>query len=143
MLALRKRKEEGMGGNGGTILLSRNFDPETRTLRKNIRNGAITEDTLEKDVEGMAEKLIAEDEKQRTQELDVFNIAPKRPNWDLKREMEKKLVKLERKTQEAIHTLIRQRLAAQKGQTDDIVGAMKAQERAQENDDDEDQSDQD
>lgn len=53
----------------GTILLNRNFDPETRTLRKNIRSGAITEDTLEKDVEGMAEKLIAEDEKQRAQEL--------------------------------------------------------------------------
>lgn len=39
---------------------------------------------------------------------DVFNIAPKRPNWDLKREMEKKVAKLERKTQEAVHTLIRQ-----------------------------------
>ena len=39
---------------------------------------------------------------------DVFNIAPKRPNWDLKREMEKKLAKLERKTQEAVHALIRQ-----------------------------------
>jgi hypothetical protein len=38
---------------------------------------------------------------------DVFNIAPKRPNWDLKRDMEKKLAKLERKTQEAIHALIR------------------------------------
>ena len=38
----------------------------------------------------------------------MFNIAPKRPNWDLKREMEKKLAKLERRTQEAIHTLIRQ-----------------------------------
>lgn len=38
---------------------------------------------------------------------DVFNIAPKRPNWDLKREMEKKLARLERKTQEAVHTLIR------------------------------------
>lgn len=37
---------------------------------------------------------------------DVFNIAPKRPNWDLKRDMEKKLAKLERKTQEAVHTLI-------------------------------------
>ena len=58
----------------GTILLNRNFDPETRTLRKNIRNGAITEDTLEKDVEGMAEKLIAEDEKQRAQEL-VYGTA--------------------------------------------------------------------
>ncbi|KAL4067725.1 cwf18 pre-mRNA splicing factor-domain-containing protein [Scleroderma citrinum] len=142
LLALRKRKEGEGGEDGGTLLLNRNFDPETRTLRKNIRNGAITEDTLEKDVEGMAEMLIEEDEKQRAQELDVFNIAPKRPNWDLKREMEKKLAKLERRTQEAIHTLIRQRLAAQKGESDDIVGAMKAQERAQNaDDDDEDQSD--
>ena len=38
---------------------------------------------------------------------DLFNIAPKRPNWDLKRELDKKLSKLERKTQESIHTLIR------------------------------------
>jgi coiled-coil domain-containing protein 12 len=62
--------------------------------------------------------------------------------------MDKKLAKLERRTQEAIHTLIRmlrtasqfywpltpligQRLAAQKGQSDDIVGAMKAQEEQQ------------
>ena len=79
---------------------------------------------------------------------DVFNIAPKRPNWDLKRELDKKLAKLERRTQESIHLLIRelaerrqlffpradvvfegQRLASQKGESDDIVGAMKAQER--------------
>jgi coiled-coil domain-containing protein 12 len=74
---------------------------------------------------------------------DLLNIAPKRPNWDLKREMEKKVAKLERQTQQAIHTLIRtsgpvcylqrlltyllgQRLAAQKGQVEDIVGAMQA-----------------
>ena len=38
---------------------------------------------------------------------DLFNIAPKRANWDLKRDMEKKLAKLERQTQQAIHTLIR------------------------------------
>jgi coiled-coil domain-containing protein 12 len=41
-----------------------------------------------------------------TRKQDLFNIAPKRANWDLKREMEKKLAKLDRKTQEAIHTLI-------------------------------------
>lgn len=63
---------------------------------------------------------------------DVFNIAPKRPNWDLKRELDKKLAKLERKTQESIHTLIRQRLAGQKGDASDIMGAMRAQEQAQE-----------
>jgi len=38
----------------------------------------------------------------------VFNIAPKRPNWDLKRELDKKLAKLERRTQESIHILIRE-----------------------------------
>jgi coiled-coil domain-containing protein 12 len=78
---------------------------------------------------------------------DIFNIAPKRPNWDLKRELEKKTKILERKTQEAVHTLIRlsipfistltpsliclavgQRLAAQKGDSDDLVGAMNADE---------------
>ncbi|KAI6150674.1 mRNA splicing factor [Pisolithus tinctorius] len=142
LFALRKRKEEGAtDDNRGAVLLNRNFDPETRTLRKHGLNGAITEDTLEEDVDGMAEKIIAEDEQQRAEELNVFNIAPKRPNWDLKREMDKKLAKLERKTQEAIHTLIRQRLAAQKGQSEDIMGAMNAQERAQEEDDDEGDSD--
>lgn len=106
-------------------------------------NGAIIEDTLEQDVDGMAEKIIAEDEQQRAEELNVFNIAPKRPNWDLKREMERKLAKLERKTQEAIHTLIRQRLSSQKGQSEDIMGAMNAQERAQKEADDEGDLDED
>lgn len=72
-----------------------------------------------------------------------MNIAPKRVNWDLKREMEKKLSKLERRTNEAIHTLIRafffgirvnsrarltsrlgQRIAAQKGNEGDLVAAL-------------------
>ncbi|KAI6036493.1 hypothetical protein PISMIDRAFT_670057 [Pisolithus microcarpus 441] len=144
LLALRKRKEEGAtDDNRAAVLLNRNFDPETRTLRKHAVNGAIIEDTLEQDVDGMAEKIIAEDEQQRAEELNVFNIAPKRPNWDLKREMERKLAKLERKTQEAIHTLIRQRLSSQKGQSEDIMGAMNAQERAQKEADDEGDLDED
>ncbi|KAH7926650.1 mRNA splicing factor [Leucogyrophana mollusca] len=136
LVALRKRKEGGATEeNGDAVLLGRNYDPETRTIRKHARNEALLEDTVEKNVEGMAQMIISEDEQRRAQELDVFNIAPKRPNWDLKREMDKKLAKLERKTQEAIHTLIRQRLAAQKGQSDDIIGAMNAQEKANDEDD--------
>ncbi|KAG0705099.1 mRNA splicing factor [Suillus ampliporus] len=131
LIALRNRKEGiSTGANGDSVLLSRNYDPETRTLKKHSKNDVLTTDTVEKVVQGVAEMIIAQDELQRTQELDVFNIAPKRPNWDLKREMEKKLAKLERKTQEAVHTLIRQRLASQKGQSDDILGAMNAQEKA-------------
>ncbi|KII89123.1 hypothetical protein PLICRDRAFT_124305 [Plicaturopsis crispa FD-325 SS-3] len=136
LIALRKRKageavDETTEESGVSVIKNRNFDPTSRTLRKHAKEDVDMEDTVEKDVAGMAEKIIAEDEERRAQELDVFNIAPKRPNWDLKRELDKKLAKLERKTQEAIHTLIRQRLSAQKGDSDDLVGAMKAQEKAQ------------
>jgi len=96
------------------------------------------EDTVERNVAGIAEDVIAAHEETRVQELDLINIAPKRVNWDLKRETEKKLAKLERKSQEAIHTLIRQRLAAQKGDDGDLVGALNAQQKA---DQDRDESD--
>ncbi|GBE81779.1 cwf18 pre-mRNA splicing factor-domain-containing protein [Sparassis latifolia] len=135
LIALRRRKEgEAVDANTESaepIIKNRTFDPERRTLKKHARTDDVEmEDTVEKNVEGLAETIIAEDAERRAQDLDLFNIAPKRPNWDLKREMEKKLAKLDRKTQEAIHTLIRQRLASQKGQSDDLVGAMNAEERA-------------
>ncbi|KAG7092720.1 hypothetical protein E1B28_009050 [Marasmius oreades] len=107
LLALKRRKE-GNTADAEPILKSRNFDPATRTLKKHTRDDDTQlEDTVEKNVRGLAEQVINEDEKKRGEELDIFNIAPKRPNWDLKRETDKKLAKLERKTQEAIHTLIR------------------------------------
>ncbi|KAJ4713943.1 Coiled-coil domain-containing 12 [Melia azedarach] len=34
------------------------------------------------------------------------NIAPKKPNWDLRRDVQKKLDKLERRTQKAIYKLM-------------------------------------
>ncbi|PFH54153.1 hypothetical protein AMATHDRAFT_443 [Amanita thiersii Skay4041] len=143
LIALRKRKAGEVLDDDASaalgLLKSRNFDPGSRTLRKHNREDDFMQDTVEKDVAGLAERIIAEDEERRAQELDVFNIAPKRPNWDLKREMDKKLAKLERKTQEAIHTLIRQRLAAQKGQSDDIVGAMNAQQKQDQADNESDE----
>lgn len=39
-------------------------------------------------------------------EQSVLTLAPKKPNWDLKRDVEKKLEKLEKKTQHAIYELI-------------------------------------
>ncbi|KAG6837270.1 hypothetical protein H0H93_012275 [Arthromyces matolae] len=130
LIALRKRKEGEASDDGeASAVKGRNFDPETRTIRKHNPLEPL-EDTVENNVEGLAEKIITEDEVRRAQELDIFNIAPKRPNWDLKRDLNKKLAKLERRTQEAIHTLIPsagQRLAAQKGESDDLLGAMNAQ----------------
>ncbi|KAF5315539.1 hypothetical protein D9611_004871 [Ephemerocybe angulata] len=142
LLALRKRKMgqsvEGAEGTPEPLVGGRNYDPISKTLKKRTPGEEI-EDTVEKNVKGLAQMIIAEDEEKRQQELDIFNIAPKRPNWDLKRDMDKKLAKLERRTQEAVHTLIRQRLAAQKGQSDDLVGAMKAQEQQNAADSDEEE----
>lgn len=142
LLALRKRKMgqsvEGAEGTPEPLVGGRNYDPISKTLKKRTPGEEI-EDTVEKNVKGLAQMIIAEDEEKRQQELDIFNIAPKRPNWDLKRDMDKKLAKLERRTQEAVHSLIRQRLAAQKGQSDDLVGAMKAQEQQNAADSDEEE----
>lgn len=55
------------------------------------------------------------------QDLDISSLAPRKPDWDLKRDVAKKLEKLERRTQKAIAELIWERL---KQGTDDNLGAM-------------------
>jgi coiled-coil domain-containing protein 12 len=52
------------------IIKNRNYDPESRTLKKHTReDDTIMQDTVEKDVEGLAQKIIMEDEQRRAQEL--------------------------------------------------------------------------
>jgi coiled-coil domain-containing protein 12 len=41
------------------------------------------------------------------QEL-LINVAPKKPNWDLRRDMNKKLERLERRTQRAMIQIMQQ-----------------------------------
>ena len=52
------------------IIKNRNYDPESRTLKKRTReDDAMMQDTVEKNVEGLAQKIITEDEQRRAQEL--------------------------------------------------------------------------
>ena len=44
------------------------------------------------------------------EEIDISNLAPRKPDWDLKRDAAKKLDLLEKKTQRAIAEIIRERL---------------------------------
>lgn len=53
--------------------------------------------------------------------MDISSLAPRKPDWDLKRDVAKKLEKLERRTQKAIAELIWERL---KQGTEDNLGAM-------------------
>jgi len=55
--------------NAGPLIKNRNFDPETRTLKKRGDEDIEMEDTVEKNVEGLAEQIIKEDAEKRAQEL--------------------------------------------------------------------------
>lgn len=52
------------------------------------------------------------------EEIDIQNLAPRKPDWDLKRDVAKKLDILERRTQRAIAELIRDRLQSNEGNID-------------------------
>ena len=52
------------------------------------------------------------------EDMELTNLAPRKPDWDLKRDVAKSLDRLERRTQRAVAELIRERLALQKDTTD-------------------------
>ena len=57
-----------------------------------------------------------------TNELDLVALAPKRPDWDLKRAIEPRLDRLKKKTERSIAELIRERLRA----TNDLAAQVAA-----------------
>ena len=70
------------------------------------------------------------------EEIDIMNLAPRKPDWDLKRDVAKKLDKLERRTQKAIAELIRDRLKDQEDILQAVnVGVSQIQTRSERDDD--------
>lgn len=88
----------------------RNWDPMTGQPRRAIWTTATPNAAagIEEEVKGVQAAVLAEDAQRRKQDLDLFNIAPKRANWDLKRHLDKRLKKLERRDREARLILIRE-----------------------------------
>lgn len=84
----------------------RSYKPEDTNLKENAVEEAKPADiTVE-----VKEQLEAAKAGVVIDELDITNLAPRKPDWDLKRDVAKKLEKLERRTQKAIAELIRDRL---------------------------------
>ncbi|KAJ1922038.1 Coiled-coil domain-containing protein 12 [Mycoemilia scoparia] len=109
-------------GDKKTQIKFRNYKPSERLsddLDQVIPKGPQSEikETVEKQMSGVFEKVLEEVEEKVNQEnVDIAQIALKKPNMDLKRDLEKRLEKLESKTQAAIAEIIRQRI---KGQSKD------------------------
>lgn len=77
------------------------------------------------DIESQVADTIKQGEvKTLLEDVDLTNLAPRKPDWDLKRDIAPKLLKLERRTQKAIAELIFERLKL----TQDLAGAVQAQQ---------------
>ncbi|KAI0395434.1 cwf18 pre-mRNA splicing factor-domain-containing protein [Xylariaceae sp. FL0594] len=98
------------------ILSGRNYDAETRGPKLGFEAPptlGMEGPTLEEQaalVEEETRRKAAEDAKD-DQGIDLFKLQPKKPNWDLKRDLEKKLEVLNVRTDNAIARLVRERIA--------------------------------
>ncbi|XP_065483443.1 coiled-coil domain-containing protein 12 [Caloenas nicobarica] len=95
----------------------RNYEPEDEELKKRKMPKAkpvSVEDKVKDQLEAAKPEPIID-------EVDLANLAPRKPDWDLKRDVAKKLEKLEKRTQRAIAELIRERL---KGQDEELASAV-------------------
>ncbi|KYM80261.1 Coiled-coil domain-containing protein 12 [Atta colombica] len=115
--ALKRKNEEGKE-NANDMIENlpkpkfRSYKPQDENLKSNI-----IEDAKPGDVESVVqEQLDAANSKVVIEELDISNLAPRKPDWDLKRDIAKKLEILERRTQKAIAEEVRARL--KRGQQD-------------------------
>ena len=84
----------------------RSYKPETKELEDSV----LPEGRTTEVVDHVQEELSKERDGVIVDELDFMNLAPRKPDWDLKRDVASKLEKLERRTQKAIAELIRERL---------------------------------
>lgn len=99
------------------LLSGRNYDVEDRAPKMGfVSDPKAGQETLE----DAAAKIAEETRRQRAEAekedkpIDLFNLQPKKPNWDLKRDVDKRLERLNRRTDAAIARLIRARIAEQK-----------------------------
>merc|ERR1719245_2511248 len=118
----KKDGEEG-GDQGDESLptpIFRSYKPLAPELQENAFDTAdpsLIEDKIQ-------DSLAAAEETTMIEELDIVNLAPRKPDWDLKRDIAKKLEKLDKRTARAIGEIIRERLKAET--EDDLASAVQA-----------------
>ncbi|CAI6100147.1 hypothetical protein V2G26_008578 [Clonostachys chloroleuca] len=98
-------------------LSGRNYDPETRGPKLGFEAPptlALEKATLEEQAAEVEEEVRAhaEEEAKDDKGVDLFKLQPKKPNWDLKRNLEQKMEILNTRTDNAIARLVRERITA-------------------------------
>ena len=95
----------------------RNYDPETRGPKLGFESAPNeNQETLEDRAAKLAVETRekAEHEEKDETPINLFKLQPKKPNWDLKRDLAKKMEILNVRTDNAIARLVRERIEASK-----------------------------
>lgn len=95
------------------FLSGRNYDPETHGPKLGFEAPPTeNQETLEERAAQIAEEttLQAEREEKEDKPIDLFKLQPKKPNWDLKRDLARKMEILTARTENAIARLVRERI---------------------------------
>lgn len=98
-----------------TYLSGRNYDPTTRGPKLGFESAPIEDqETLEDRVQEIVDATAkqAEEDEKADKPIDLFKLQPKKPNWDLKRDLHRKLDVLNVRTENAIARLVRERIEA-------------------------------
>ncbi|KAF2471532.1 uncharacterized protein BDR25DRAFT_259933 [Lindgomyces ingoldianus] len=99
-------------------LSGRNYDPETRNVKLGFETAPVGDktNTLEYKAQQLAleAKKAEAEERKEEKPLDLFKLQPKKPNWDLKRDLEAKLKTVDVWTENAIARIVRERVEGQK-----------------------------
>lgn len=102
----------------------RNYNP----ISDDLKDGLLPERTMINLEVRVADQLEAAKTEDVVDEVNLFSLAPRKPDWDLKRGVEKKLKRLERRTQRVIAELIRERLKAEGNSMSTVEGPTVSQD---------------
>jgi coiled-coil domain-containing protein 12 len=102
-------------------LSGRNYDIATKNAKLGFENAPVGEEveTVEEQAQRIAAvtaEQAAKDEIEAQKGIDLFKLQPKKPNWDLKRDLDEKMKILNVRTQNAIARLVRARIENSKRQ---------------------------
>ncbi|KAI4491890.1 hypothetical protein M0804_003282 [Polistes exclamans] len=116
--ALKKKNEEAKDTKADSpsklpMPKFRSYKPQDESLKEKVLENAKpgdVESEVQDQLSAAKSKVVIEELLHFIVRQDISNLAPRKPDWDLKRDVSKKLEKLERRTQKAIAELIRERL---------------------------------
>ncbi|KAG7387492.1 hypothetical protein PHYPSEUDO_014014 [Phytophthora pseudosyringae] len=137
----KARKEHGESDNGevGDLVAKALKYAADEPMQEEVADRADASAKTDDNSEDLAEKVAqAQEEDAKTEDEsddELLNLAPKRANWDMERDLAPMLRKLERRTQHAIVEILREKLAAEQqeeGSNDDDDDDEDEEEKAEE-----------